>query len=145
MHRQTLSLTLVTAVAAFALSAVSAVAAPLAGDEWDRLARRLERDARELREEVLVQFRERPGHKELEGHVREIERLAELIHSTKEREGRSRHVREILDKIDEEVRQIDRQVQELGRFKDINRKSYDHVRDELADMGRILYRMRKEL
>ena len=75
----------------------------------------------------------------------EIERLAALIHTTKEREGRSRHVREALDKIDEEVRQVDRQVQELGRFKDLNRKNYDQVRDEMADIGRILYRMRKEL
>src|SRR4051794_11361028 len=59
-------------------------------DQIDRLARRLERDARELREEVISHFRKRPGFKDMEGHAREIERLAARIHKLADRDARPR-------------------------------------------------------
>jgi hypothetical protein len=117
----------------------------LPGDEVDRLARRLERDSRELREEVLVVFRERGPHREMETHVKEIERLAAQIREGADRRERNRHVREVLDKIDEEVRQIDARMRELSRARDLDRRAFDRVRDELSDIGRILYRLRREL
>jgi len=114
-------------------------------DQMDRLARRLERDARELREEGLTHFRGRPAFRELEKHSREIEKLAAQIHKMTDRDARPRRIREALDRIDEEVRHLDRHVQELGRAKEIDRRAYDHVREELNDIGRTLYRMRREL
>jgi hypothetical protein len=130
------------------------VAAPLAlaqpgekpkGDEVDRLARRLERDARELREEVLSHFRGNEYHRDLEDRLRTVEKLAGRLYDPKERRARANHVREILDKIDEEVRVIDRSVLEMGKAKKIDRRNYDRVRDELNDLHRILYRIRREV
>jgi hypothetical protein len=118
---------------------------PRSADEVERLSRRLERDARELREEVLHDFRSKGPHRELETHLRSLEKLAERIRETVERKDRSRHIREVLDKADDEVRHIDRAVLELGRSADLNRRAYDRVRDEMTDIHRILYRLRREL
>jgi hypothetical protein len=115
------------------------------GDDVDRLARRLERDTRELREEVLVVFRDRGSHREMETHLKEIERLAVRIREGADRRERDRYVREMLDKVDEEVRQIESHLRELSRARDLDRRAFDRVRDELADIGRILYRLRREL
>jgi hypothetical protein len=116
-----------------------------AGDEVERLARRLERDTREMREEVIVAFRGKEPFKDLEAHTREIERLAGAIREATEHRERQRFVRESLEKIDEHVRQVDREVNAIGRIRDIDRRAYDRVRDELSDMTRTLYRLRREL
>jgi hypothetical protein len=143
MHRVTLLAAL--ACAALALPLAAGAARAEGKDEFDRLARRLERDAREMREDVLVPFREREPYRELVRRTQEIERLAETIHEMKERGDRPRRVREVLDKIDEELRQLDRQVDDLGRVRDIDRRAYDRVHDDLNDIRRLLYRMRREL
>ncbi len=114
-------------------------------DQIDRLARRLERDARELREEVLAHFGKHRFHGDLVKHAREIERLASTIHKLAERDARPRFIRAVLEKIDEEVRHLDRHIREMAADKAINRKAYDHLRDELTDIGRTLYRIRREL
>jgi hypothetical protein len=113
-------------------------------DEIDRLARRLERDARELREDVLGRFRKHDSHGDLTKHARELERLAAFIPKLAGRD-RHREVREVMGKIDEEVRHIDRYIREMARDKGIDRKAYDHLRDEMTDIGRTLYRIRREL
>jgi len=115
------------------------------GDEIDRLARRLERDSRELREEVLSHFRNHGSYKELEKHAREIERQAGRVHKLTDVKARPKQVREGLDNIDEEVRHIDRHLREMARDKEIDRRAYDRLRDEVTDIGRTLYRLRKEL
>jgi len=115
------------------------------GDQIDRLARRLEREARELREEVIAHFKGRPGFRDMEGHAREIERLANRITKLADRDARPRMIRENLDKIDEEVRQLNRHILDLARVKGIDRRAYDHLRDEFTDIGRLLYRMRRDL
>jgi hypothetical protein len=116
-------------------------------DEVARLARRLEQHVRELREEVIHVFRMREEHRGLERHLREVERLSESLHKATERtgEGRSRWAREVLDKIDVEMREIDLRMGELGRVRDIDRKAFDRARDEMADINRILYRIRREI
>lgn len=114
-------------------------------DSVDRLARRLERDARELREEVITHFRRSPLFKDMERHSREVERQAGLVAKLADRDARPRMIREILGKIDDEVRDLDRHVRELARERGIDRKAYDHLRDELTDIGRTLYRIRREL
>jgi hypothetical protein len=138
----------------FCVLAGVALALPLASssaraedkrDEFDRLARRLERDARELREEVLMPFREREHYRELAGQIEEIERLAARIHEAKERDERPRRVREILEKLDDAVRKVDREMDELGRNREFDRRAFERAHDEVSDMRRILYRMRKEL
>jgi len=114
-------------------------------DEIERLSARLERDARELHEEVISHFRGREKHRELEKHLQAIEKLAARVREVTDRKERPRHVREMLGKIDEEMRHVDRAVLELGREKELDRKAYDRVRDELSDLRRILYRLRKEI
>jgi len=111
----------------------------------DRLSRRLERDARELREEVITHFRRYRELKDLDGHAREIERLAGRIHKLAEGDARPRQIREALDAIDEEVRHLDRHVREMAREKEIDRAAYNHFRDEVSDISRTLYRIRSEL
>lgn len=115
------------------------------GDQIDRLARRLERDARELREEVISHFRKHGAFKDLEKHAKEIERQAGRVHKLTDVKARPRQVREALDNIDEEVRHLDRHIREMARDKTIDRKAYDHLRDEITDVGKTLYRIRKEL
>jgi hypothetical protein len=144
MHRVTLLAALACAALALPLAA-GAARAEGKGDELDRLARRLERDAREMREEVLAPFREREPYRELVRRTQEIEHQAEAIHEMKERGDRPRRVREVLEKIDEELRQLDRQLDELGRARDLDRRAYDRVHDDLNDIRRLLYRMRREL
>lgn len=118
---------------------------PPHGDHLDRMARRLERESRELREEVLVHFKGKVGFRDMEGHTREIERQAGRVAKLTDRDARPRMVREALDKIDEEVRDLTRHTLALGRVGGIDRKAYDHLRDELNDITRVLYWMRREL
>jgi hypothetical protein len=115
------------------------------GDDIDRLARKLERDAHDMHEEVLVHFRKSPGYKDLSKHAREIERLAGRIHKLTDEKARPRQVREALNDIDEEMRHFERHVRELAREKELNRKAYDHLRDEITDLSRTMYRLRREL
>lgn len=114
-------------------------------DQLDRLARRIEREARDLREEVLIHFKGKPGCRDMEGHVRDIEREANRITKLTDRDARPRLIRESLDKIDEEVRQMNRHIIDLGLVGGIDRKAFDHLRDEFTDISRLLYRMRREL
>jgi chromosome segregation ATPase len=146
MYRLTLFRVLVCTALAVVPLAANVARADQPGDEFDRLSRRLEREAKELREEVLVIFRDRPHYGDLVSSVQEIERLAESIHEMKERgEARPRRVREALEKLDDLVRQVEHHLDELGRAKDIDRRAYERARDDLSDMSRVLYRLRKEL
>jgi chromosome segregation ATPase len=137
-----------------ALGCVALVCAPLVtptaaaqgkGDAIERLSRRLERDARELREEVITHFRKSRAFKDLERHTREIERQAAVIHKLTDVKARPRQVREALDKIDEEVRHLDVHIREMARDKAIDGRAFDHLRDELTDINRTLSRLRREL
>jgi hypothetical protein len=134
----------------FALVAAGAVGAQgrdkgRKADDIDRLSVRLERDARELREEVIAHFRRSPVYKDLERHARAIEGHAARVHKLAHDNARPRLVREALGKIDGEVREMDRHVLVLAREKAIDRRAFDHLRDEMADIGRILYRIRRDL
>src|SRR5438132_1392690 len=105
-------------------------------DDLDRLARRLEREVRELREEVIVHFKGRPGFREMEEHTREIERQANRITKLTDRDARRRILREALDRMEDEVRHVNRHILELGRGSGIDRRAYDHLRDEFTDVER---------
>jgi hypothetical protein len=142
MFRMTL---LCAIVAAGAVGAQGRDKGARKADDIDRLSIRLERDARELREEVIAHFRKSPVYKDMERHAREIEGQAARIHKLAYDNARPRLVREAIGKIDEEVREMDRHVLVLAREKAIDRKAFDHLRDEIADIGRILYRMRRDL
>src|SRR4051812_14186712 len=83
---------------------------PRRGDDIDRLSRKLERDAHDLHEEVIVHFRKSPAFKDLNKHAREIERLAGRIHKLTDEKARPRQVREALNEIDEEIRHLDRHI-----------------------------------
>jgi hypothetical protein len=115
------------------------------GDELDRLARRLERQAHEVRNELLTPFRVATQHRLLEERMQEIERQATRIHQMTERGERSRQVRELLEKIDDEFRTVDRAIEELGRERELDRRAYNRVRDDLRDMRETMHRMRREL
>jgi hypothetical protein len=114
-------------------------------DEYDRLTLRLERQARELREDVLVPFRNTELHPRMVERVQEIERLATVIHRMVEREGRTERVREVLERLDEQFRHLDRHVDDLGRLREIDRRAYNRLRDDLRDMRETLHRLRREL
>jgi len=90
---------------------------------------------------ALPQARLRQG---LEKRSREIERLAGRIHKLDDK-ARPKQIRENLDLIDEEVRHIDRELREMARDKEIDRRAFDHLRDDVGNVGRTLYRIRREL
>ena len=114
-------------------------------DQIDRLARRLERDARGLHEEMLTHFRKSGAFKDLDRHAKEVERLAGRIHKLADEKARPRQLRETLEKIDEEVRDIERHVRDMARDRGLDRRVYNHLRDDLTEIERTLYRIRKEL
>jgi hypothetical protein len=114
-------------------------------DEFDRLSRRLERQARELRQDVLVAFRAAPQYGDLDRRLQEVERLAVRIHEMAERDERSRRVREVLERLEDEFRNVDRFVDDLGRNPNLDRRAYDRVRDDLREMRELIHRMRREL
>jgi hypothetical protein len=114
-------------------------------DEFDRLAQRLERQARELRTDLLGAFNRAPQHRQIEERLRTIEEQAARIHQAKERDERGRRVREALDRLDDEVRTLDRLIDDLGREREIDRRGFNRVRDDVREMRDTISRMRREL
>jgi len=147
MHRSRLACLLTAPLAVLVVCAAGARADDRPkNDEFDRLSRRLERQAKELREDVLVPFRGAPQARELGEQLHDIERLAERIHDDAERgEGRGRRVREQIERLEDKFRNVDRLVDDLGRTPNIDRRAYDRVRDDLREMREIIHRMRREL
>jgi hypothetical protein len=145
MRQLHLTAILAAVLAALAVSAETSRADDKRGDEFDRLARRLEQQARELRVELLLPFRKFPQHRALEERLQDVERQAARIHQAAERDERNRRVREALEKLDDELRGLDRLVDELGREKEIDRRLYNRVRDDMREIHDTMHRMRREL
>ena len=100
-----LTLTAAPAGAQLAPDTRSAVAARVAGqlsarhERVHRLARQLEREARDLKREADVHFRNSPRYRQFEGEVNEIVRLADHIHDIAHSGGHLQHLRRDMDRL----------------------------------------------
>jgi hypothetical protein len=111
----------------------------------DRVARQLERQAREVHREVHAHFRRTPQFAHLDRDVSEMERLAHHIHDVAHRGGSLGHLRADVRKLDRLFHHVEELVEQMRDFRDLDRRAYAHLREALRDIGRSLHHLRDDL
>jgi hypothetical protein len=110
-----------------------------------RAARAIEKNARDLHEEVDEHFRRSPAYRHLHQHTREIERLAKAIHDITDSGDGRRRLRAAVNRLDEEVHHFVEVVEDSKRFRDIPAKAYNHLRQEVGQLHRAVLVMKRQV
>lgn len=135
------------AVAAVALASVLTSGGTVRAQSFehiDRLAVRLQRQAEELHEEVHLHFRRTPQYRHLDRDVAAIERHAAHIHEVAHR-GDVRHFRADVRELDRLVHHVEELVDDLGRFRQLDRRAYVHLRRSLEQVADTVHHLSEDL
>jgi chemotaxis protein histidine kinase CheA len=114
-------------------------------DHIDRLAGKLEAQAKSLHQEVHEHFRHTPQYEHLDRDVRQIQRLADAIHDQVRRGTNARALRVEVRALDRVYRHVEELVDDLGRARAIDRQAYRHLKRELDRLGDTLGHLREDL
>jgi len=110
-----------------------------------RAAQAVERNARDLHEEVDTHFRPSPAYDHLHKHARDIERLAKAVHDITDEARNARLLREAVAKLDDEVHHFVDVVEEAKHFREVPPRAYAHLREEAGELHRAVRAMMREL
>lgn len=111
----------------------------------DRLARQLERQARDLHDEVDAHFRPTPQYRHLHNDVEELEQLADHIHDVIHRGASVNHLRADARKLDRLFHHVEDLVQDMGRSRTIDRRAYFHLRQSLSRLEDTVHHLLDDL
>jgi hypothetical protein len=111
----------------------------------DRLARQLERQARDLHEEVDNHFRPSPQYRHLHDDVEELEELADHIHDVLHRGASVTHLRADARKLDRLFHHVEDLVRDMGRSRTIDRRAYAHLRESLSRLEDTVHHLLDDL
>lgn len=111
----------------------------------DRLALQLERQAREVHDEVHAHFRPTPAYRHLDRDVAEMERLARHVHEIAHRGGSVRHLRADVERLDRLFHHVEQVVRGMAAFRAIDRVALAHLRRDLDRMEVTLHHLRDDL
>jgi chemotaxis protein histidine kinase CheA len=123
-------------------------ASPARADDFThihRLARFVDRQARELDEEVEANFRNTPQYRHLHRDTEEIEELAEHIHQLIDRGASIQHIRRDVQRLDRLVDHVEDLVRELGAFRQIDRTAFFRLSRSAEQLERTIHRLREAL
>jgi len=110
-----------------------------------RAAQAVERNARDLHEEVDRHFRPSPAYDQLHQQTREIERLARAVHDITDEARNAALLRAAVAKLDAEVHQFVGLVEEAKHFREIPPRAYVHLRKEAGQLHQAVQAMMFEL
>lgn len=133
------------ALAASALALVAASAPAQSCESIDRLAGRLEHQARHFQHEVDEHFRPCPQYVALDRNGHEIERLACHIRGDIARGASPWHLRHDIDRLDQLVHYTRSEVEALGAWHQLDHRSYRHLQRSLAEVDDTVHGMQDEL
>lgn len=111
----------------------------------DRLAVRMERQARGVLREVHAHFRSTPQYRHLDHDVHEMVELAEHIHDVAHRHGSRAHIRADVRKLDRLFHHVEDLVQRMAHYGRLDYQAYRHLKYSLRYMGRTLHDLLHEL
>jgi hypothetical protein len=133
------------AVSLLGLFAGSGAAQARSYAHLDHVARQLQRQARDLHDEVHAHFCNTRLYRHLDQHVAEMERLAAHLHEVAHRRGSILHLRADVSRLDRLYHDVEDLVDALARYREVDRRALTHLRRNLAQIGCTLHHLQDDL
>jgi chromosome segregation ATPase len=111
-------------------------------DHIDRLARRIEKQAKVIHDEVDQHF---PRARALHRHAKDLERLGEHLHDLAHEKGQRAHMRADARKMDRLIHDMEDHVKALRDSGLASRRALRHIREAMEDLHDTLNHLRKHL
>jgi hypothetical protein len=111
----------------------------------DRLASRLENEARELNREVETHFRSSPSYRAFAAQVDQIAHLAEHVHDVAHRGGSLAHLHEDVHQLDRAFHAAERLFDQMTRYGRVDYQTVAHVRWSLRRVETSIHNLSHEL